>query len=159
MERHEREAPHRSSSSSRRGGGLRLGLRLFTKGHALLYALTGGRVGEKLGGAPVLLLTTRGRKTGKQRTTPLLYITDGDRFIVAASNGGLDQHPSWWWNLQADPDSRVRVGGQTIRVRAQQGGAEERTRLWSLFVGMWPRYGQYQQRTAREIPVIILHPV
>jgi deazaflavin-dependent oxidoreductase (nitroreductase family) len=107
----------------------------------------------------VLLLATTGRKTGKPRTWPLGYITDGDNLIVVASNGGMEWPPAWWLNLQADPMATVQVGRLQRAVKAEQANAQERDRLWSRFTAALPVYAGYQQRTKREIPVAILRPV
>jgi deazaflavin-dependent oxidoreductase (nitroreductase family) len=107
----------------------------------------------------VLLLTTTGRKTGKQRTWPLGYITEGDNWIVVGSNGGVEWFPAWWLNLQANPMATVQVGRLTRAVKAQKAIGPERERLWSKFTTALPAYAGYQQRTKREIPVVILHPV
>ena len=132
--------------------------RAATRFHTRLYRATRGRVGGRLAGGPVMLLTTRGRKTGKERTVPLLYLPDGNDLVVVASNGGTATHPTWWLNLQADPEATVEVGGRRMRVRARRAGAEERARLWPRLVEMYGGYEGYQQKTDREIPVGILHP-
>ena len=107
----------------------------------------------------MLLLTTTGRKTGKQRTTPLLYLKDGDRLVLVASNGGAPKHPTWWLNLQARPEAEVQIGSKKIRVTARQADQEERNQLWSKVVAMYPDYANYQKRAEREIPVVILQPM
>jgi deazaflavin-dependent oxidoreductase (nitroreductase family) len=130
--------------------------RAFTNLHVLLYQLSGGAIGGRMGKSPVLLLTTTGRKTGKLRTTPLLYLADGDRFVVPASNGGSTKHPTWWLNLLSNKDAVIQVKRQKIRVRAQLASTEERQGLWERLVAMYPAYADYQKRTRREIPVVIL---
>lgn len=134
------------------------GARIFTGIHTFFYRLSGGRIGGRFGKSPVLLLTTTGRKTGKQRTTPLLYLKDGDNLVLVASYGGAPTHPVWWLNLQAKPEAEVEIGRQKLRVTARQANAEERARLWPLLVAMYPSYAEYQKKTTREIPVVILHP-
>lgn len=133
--------------------------RWATKLHASLFRATDGGVGGRLVGCPVLLLNTAGRKTGLRRTTPLLYLRDGDRYVTVASNGGTREHPAWWLNLEIHPEATVEVGGRKVRVRAQEAGPEERARLWPRLVGMYSSYEDYQRRTDREIPVVVLHPV
>jgi len=130
-----------------------------TKIHASLFRATGGKVGGRLVGSPVLLLVTTGRKSGLQRTTPLLYLDDGDRHVIVASNGGAAKHPVWWLNLQANPEATVEVAGRKTRVRATEAQGEERARLWKRLVRMYGPYESYRKKTDREIPVILLEPV
>ena len=134
------------------------GQRIFTGMHTFLYRLSGGKLGGKMFNSPVLLLNTIGRKTGQPRTTPLLYLKDGDNVILVASDGGAPKHPVWWLNLQAKPDAEVEIGRDKLRVTAREANAEERSRLWPLLVDMYGGYADYQKKTTREIPVIILQP-
>ena len=127
--------------------------------HAAVLRATGGRVGGRMVGSPVLLLVTTGRKSGQKRTTVLLHLEDGGRYVIVASNGGTAKHPVWWLNLQADPEATVEVGGRKMRVRATEARGEEKARLWEGLVRMYPSYGDYQKRTDREIPVVVLEPV
>ena len=108
--------------------------------------------------APVLLLTTTGRKSGKQRTLPLLYLEDGGRYVVIASVGGAPKHPAWYLNLLANPTATIEVGRRKLAVSATTASAEERARLWPLAVQMYSGYDDYQAKTSREIPVVILAP-
>jgi len=133
--------------------------KLVTKLHTAVYRITGGRVGGRMVNSPVLLLLTTGRKTGKRRSTPLLYLQDGDDYAIVASNGGTPKHPVWWLNLQADPLAVAEIGGKKIRVRTEEAEGEEKQRLWERLVGMYPQYDKYQRRTDREIPVVLLRPV
>ena len=128
--------------------------RLFMKGHVSLYRLTGG----SLGGKTSIILTTIGRKSGQERDTPLFHFRDEDRYIVIASNGGAAKHPTWWLNLQANPRAKIQVGKQIIPVAAQQAVGDERKRLWSIIEENYKNFVEYQKRTEREIPVIILTP-
>lgn len=130
-----------------------------TKFHTALFRATDGRVGGRLLGSPVLLLVSTGRRTGRQRTTPLLYLPDGDRQVIVASNGGAAKHPVWWLNLEADPEATVEVEGRKTRVRAREAEGEERARLWKSLVRMYPAYESYQGKTDRRIPVVVLEPV
>lgn len=130
-----------------------------TKLHASLFRATAGRVGGRIVGCPVLLLNTAGRKTGLRRTTPLLYLRDGDRYVTVASNGGTREHPAWWLNLKAHPEATVEVGGRKVRVRAQEADLEQKARLWPRLVEMYSSYEDYQRKTDREIPVVVLCPV
>jgi deazaflavin-dependent oxidoreductase (nitroreductase family) len=124
--------------------------------HRLLYRLSGGRVGGRLWNLPVVLLTTTGRKTGKRRTVPLCSFRDGDDVVVIASYGGLDQPPAWWLNLQANPQAEVQDSGTRRQVIARNAGPEERARLWAEVTARAPGYLEYERRTTREIPVVIL---
>jgi deazaflavin-dependent oxidoreductase (nitroreductase family) len=128
----------------------------FTEVHKLVYRLTGGRIGGKHGRAPILLLHHVGRKSGKQRVSPLLYMPDGDNVVIVASMGGSDSHPSWWINLRANPETTVEIGREKRTVVAELVKADERARLWPKLVEMYPSYRTYQERTSREIPVVIL---
>ncbi|MEW6272804.1 MAG: nitroreductase family deazaflavin-dependent oxidoreductase [Thermodesulfobacteriota bacterium] len=127
--------------------------------HTALYRATGGRVGHSAGRITNLLLTTRGRRSGEERTVALAYLADGDRFVVVASNGGSDRHPAWWLNLRANPRARVEVGGRTVEVTAREATAEEHARLWPELKAVNPFYGNYERITERRIPVVVLAPV
>jgi len=134
------------------------GQRFFSGMHTFVYRLFGGKMVGRFGASPVLLLTTIGRKTGQARTWPLLYLKDGERFVLVASNSGAQNHPSWWLNLQAQPDAEIQIGNKKIAVTAVQAEPEEKKRLWPQLVAMYSDYAEYQKRTEREIPVVILHP-
>ncbi len=127
--------------------------------HTKVYRLTGGRILGKIGDAPVLLLTTTGRKSGKPRIRPLLYLADGAAYIVIASNSGSLTHPAWYRNLRSNPSATIRLGRCSLAVTAEASTGEERARLWAKALEMYPSYDTYQKRTAREIPVIVLKPV
>jgi len=124
--------------------------------HRLCYKLTGGAIGGGSAGMPILLLTTTGRKTGRPRTTPLLYVTDGENIVVVASNGGRPRHPHWWLNLVDNPEAEVQVRNEKRRVKAEEAIGEERERLWRLVVGMFHEYEEFQRATMRKIPVVVL---
>ncbi|HET8893333.1 MAG TPA: nitroreductase family deazaflavin-dependent oxidoreductase [Gaiellaceae bacterium] len=127
--------------------------------HVALFRWSRGRLGGRLGkNQPVLLLTTTGRKSGKPRTTPLLYVEDGDRYIVVASVGGAPKHPAWYLNLREDARATIEVGGRSLAVRAETAEPEERARLWQALTRMYPTYDAYQARTTRTIPVVALTP-
>lgn len=126
--------------------------------HTWLYRVTGGRVGHSAGRITNLLLTTTGRKSGNQRTVPLAYIPDGDTYVVVASNGGSDRHPAWWLNLKTDPRAVVEVGAKRVEVTAREANPGERSQLWPRLKADNPFYRQYEQITARHIPVVILEP-
>jgi len=133
-------------------------LNAFTALHVFFYKLSGGRIGGTFRGAPVLLLTTTGRKTGKHRTTPLLYIIDNKNYAVVASNGGRDSYPSWWTNLRKSPEAEIWIKKEKKKVRAEQAPDNEKARLWSLLTKMYPTYDDYQKKTTRKIPVVVLKP-
>ena len=109
--------------------------------------------------APVLLLTTIGRRSGEERTSPLIYVEDGNDVAVIASNGGRPRHPAWYLNLQAKPEAEVRVGADTRRVRFRVAEGAERERLWSRAAEVYPGYEAYRKRTERQIPVVILERI
>jgi deazaflavin-dependent oxidoreductase (nitroreductase family) len=127
--------------------------------HAHLYRLTGGLVGGRLpNGLNVLLLDHVGAKSGKRRTTPLVYIRDGDDLLLVASKGGAPRNPAWFHNLRANPGTQVQVGARRIAVTARIATAEERERLWPKVVETYSGYAGYQARTKRQIPLVILEP-
>jgi deazaflavin-dependent oxidoreductase (nitroreductase family) len=117
---------------------------------------TNGRKGHRWQGVPTLLLTTRGRKTGKLRRTALIYGVDGDRYVVVASTGGAAQNPAWYLNLVDDPEVELQVGAATFRARARTAHRDQKPPLWELMASIWPDYDKYQAKTKREIPVIVL---
>jgi deazaflavin-dependent oxidoreductase (nitroreductase family) len=131
-------------------------MRMISGTHEFWYRLTGGLIGSRIGGLPILLLTTTGRKSGRKRTMPLVYLADGDDMVVIASNGGADQHPAWWLNLRENPQAEVQLGGSTKTVVAEKATGEERERLWRDVVEMYHGYDEYRRMTDREIPVVIL---
>jgi deazaflavin-dependent oxidoreductase (nitroreductase family) len=133
-------------------------LRAMSGLNTALYRLTGGRVANRMGKAPILLLTVAGRKSGKRRTTPLLHGRDGDNYVVIASMGGAPKHPAWYHNLQGQ-EAEIQVGRKRLRVRARDAEGEERERLWALMVSLYPSYDDYQKKTERRIPVVVLEPV
>lgn len=133
--------------------------RAITGLHVALYRASGGRFLNRFRGGPMLLLTTQGRKTGRSRTTPLLYVRDGNDFVVVASNGGMDWEPAWWLNLKSDPIGQVQAGARAHRVRAEQVEPADRARLWPRLTRMYSAYDGYQRRVSREIAVVRLRPV
>ena len=132
----------------------------LTDVHVGAYRLTGGRIGAKIprGKGEMLLLEHVGAKSGKHRTIPLLYIDDGDDLVIVASKGGSHKHPAWFHNLMANPATRVQVGSEKREVVARKAGRREKKRLWPQVVEVWPDYENYQERTEREIPLVILSP-
>ena len=130
----------------------------FTHANVMLYRRSGGRLGNTVKGAPVLLLDHVGRKSGRARTAPVLYMRDGEDLVVVASRGGSDAMPAWWLNLQANPTTTVQIGTERRRVAVREANAEEKAELWPRLVEMYGDYEIYQRRTEREIPVVILSP-
>jgi deazaflavin-dependent oxidoreductase (nitroreductase family) len=120
------------------------------------YVESDGENGHEWQGVPTLLLTTRGRTSGKLRRTALIYGRDGDSYLVVASKGGAPQHPSWYLNLVANPDVELQVGAEKFSARARTATPEDKPRLWSLMTAIWPDYDDYQKKTDREIPLVIL---
>ena len=128
--------------------------------HIRRYVTTGGTDGhEWKPGVPTLLLTTTGNKSGLRRRTALIYARDGDTYLVVASNGGSAGHPAWYRNLDADPHVQVQVGDKEFDATARTATGEERERLWPLVTKVWPAYDEYQTKTARQIPVVVLTAV
>lgn len=139
--------------------------RYLSRAHAAMYRVTQGRLGGNLRvgagfrkPAPTLLLEHTGRKSGNRFTTPLLYITDGDNVIIVASAGGRDEHPQWYRNLMAHPETHVTIGSDRRAVTAVQADPTERTRLWPHLVDAYADFNSYQTWTNREIPVMVLTP-
>jgi deazaflavin-dependent oxidoreductase (nitroreductase family) len=139
-------------------GPARLALKLGSAAHAGLYRATGGKLFGRMGKSPIMLLNTVGRKTGRKRTSPLLYVMDGEDFVIIASKGGAPTHPAWYLNLKANPDATVEVGDRKVRVRAEEVDSDEKVHLWQKMVEMYPTYDDYQTKTKREIPLLILRP-
>jgi deazaflavin-dependent oxidoreductase (nitroreductase family) len=135
-----------------------LWIKITSATHLFWYRLTGGLIGGSIFGAPILLLTTTGRKSGARRTTPLLYLEEDGRYIVIASNGGNPNHPAWYLNLRAQPEAEAQVRSRTLPVRARVADEAERARLWPKVVEMYSGYADYQRSTTRRIPVVILDP-
>lgn len=128
-------------------------------GHTALYRATGGRIGHRVPGAPpMLLLDHVGAKSGAKRTSPLVYVRDGNDLVLVASKGGYPKNPGWFYNLQANPDTEVQVGSEHRSVHARLVDPEERKRLWPMALKVYGGYADYQRRTEREIPLVILEP-
>ena len=127
--------------------------------HIHAYAGSDGQEGFYWRGYPTLLLTTRGRKSGKLRRTALIFGQDGGNYLLVASKGGAPRHPQWYLNLSANPRVTLQVRAQKIAGRARTASADERPRLWKLMAQIYPPYDEYQARAGREIPVVIVEPV
>ena len=124
--------------------------------HLSKYQATNGADGHIWNGVPTLLLTTTGRKSGKEGTLPLIYGVDGARFVIVASRGGAPDHPGWYKNLAAHPAVKLQVAADKFAARASTAKGPERAKLWSLMTKIWPAYDDYQSKTTREIPVVVL---
>ena len=129
---------------------------LFGQEHVERYRATGGNEGHEWQGTQTLLLTTTGRKSGEERTTPLIYGRRGDAYMVVASKGGADEPPAWYLNLQANPDAEIQVKADRFSVRARDATPDEKPEAWKTMTAEWPAYDEYQQKTDREIPVVVL---
>jgi deazaflavin-dependent oxidoreductase (nitroreductase family) len=121
-----------------------------------LYRASGGRIGGSFDRAPVLLLHHVGRKSGQERVAPLLYLPDGEDVVIVASYGGAPKHPAWFHNLRDRPETEIQIGRERRPVTAHVAGPEERARLWPALLDLYPAYGTYQDRTEREIPLVVL---
>jgi deazaflavin-dependent oxidoreductase (nitroreductase family) len=128
---------------------------LFGQEHVRVYRETGGEQGYQWRGTTILLLTTTGRVSGEERTAPLIYRDDGETWVVVASKGGAPDHPNWYKNVVAEPDATIQVRRELIPVHARTAEGAERTRLWQRMAEVWPAYDSYQERTKREIPVVV----
>ena len=135
-----------------------IGVRLMSWANTAILKLSGGRLGNTFSGAPVLLLTSTGAKSGVERTTPLIYLADGDDLVLVASKGGMSHSPGWYHNLMAHPAARVQIGSEQRDVSARRATDQEKARLWPRLVEIYRDYDDYQARTERNIPVMILSP-
>ena len=126
--------------------------------HRVLYRLSGGRIGSHIWGLPIVLLTTTGRESGRQRTGPRCSLRKGESLVVIASDGGLDRAPAWWLNLQREPRATVRIGSATRNVVAREAEGDERAQIWAEVTRIAPGYLGYERRTERRIPVVVLEP-
>jgi deazaflavin-dependent oxidoreductase (nitroreductase family) len=127
--------------------------------HIQQYVETDGQKGHIYNGTPTLLLTTRGRKSGKLYRTALIYGQDGERYLLVPSNGGSDEHPSWYRNLVETPEVDLQVGAEKFKARAHVATPEEKPALWAIMTKIFPTYNSYQKKAKREIPVVILERV
>jgi deazaflavin-dependent oxidoreductase (nitroreductase family) len=129
---------------------------LFGQEHVDRYLATDGKEGHDWLGTQVLILTTKGRKSGELRTLPLIYGTSGDDYLVVASKGGWHKPPAWYLNLESDPEVEVQVKGDRFKARARDATPEEKPEMWKTMTSEWPAYDDYQRRTERQIPVVVL---
>jgi deazaflavin-dependent oxidoreductase (nitroreductase family) len=134
--------------------------RRFMGAHPFLYQRTGGRLGHSIPGVPgkMLLLDHVGAKSGRLRTSPLLYVADGEDLVVVASKGGFPKNPAWFHNMTANPETSVQIGSERRPVRARVARPEERERLWEMVDRAYQGYADYRARTEREIPLVVLEP-
>ena len=129
---------------------------LFGQEHVDRYVATGGEEGHEWQGTTTLILTTKGRKSGDDRSTPLIYQEHDGHLLVVASKGGSDDPPAWFKNLEADPEVKVQVKADRFPARARVAGAQEKPGMWKTMTAAWPAYNDYQKKTDREIPVVVL---
>jgi F420H(2)-dependent quinone reductase len=139
-----------------KSSGFRIVIKAISTLHRFMYRASGGKLGKTFFGSPILLLTTTGRRTGRPRTWPLTYLPEGDRLIIIASNGGQLNHPAWYLNLRANPQVSVQLGDRVHTMVARTTEGDERARLWSRVVEEYPVYAEYQRKTDRQIPVVVL---
>lgn len=133
---------------------------LYGTEHVDRYVATDGDEGyDWRNGTTILILTTKGRKSGAERRHPLIFRPYGDAYLIVASKGGSDEPPSWYLNLQADPNVTVQIKGDRFQARARTATAEERPKMWQHMAEVWPDYDGYQKKTSREIPVVVLERV
>lgn len=135
------------------------GENIFNAIQIALYRLSGGKLAGNFQGVPILLLTTTGRKTGKKRTTPVLYLKDNDQIVIVASHAGAPKHPGWWHNLQHHPRTEIQIQRNTLPVEAREATPAERERLWPMLIALYPDYANYQKRTTRTIPIVLLQTI
>jgi deazaflavin-dependent oxidoreductase (nitroreductase family) len=131
---------------------------LYGQEHIDRYVATDGREGHDWQGTQTLILTTTGRRSGEPRTHALIYGRHGDDYMVVASKGGAPHHPAWYLNLETNPEVEVQVKGDKMRAKARTATPEEKQELWPIMTSEWPAYDDYQKRTDREIPLVILEP-
>ena len=133
-------------------------LKYFSQAHIWVYQRTNGRLGAKLLKFPAALITTTGRKSGKQRTTATLYLRDGDRVVLPASFGGRDSNPAWYHNLKSHPEVHVQIGDEHLTLVARDATRQERDRYWPQLTEMYPPYRDYRDATDRVIPLVVCEP-
>jgi deazaflavin-dependent oxidoreductase (nitroreductase family) len=129
---------------------------LFGQEHVRRYRKTDGAEGHDWQGTTVLILTTTGRRSGEARSTPLIYGKHGEEYVVVASKGGAEEHPSWYLNLSDQPEVDVQVRGDRFKAHARTAADDEKPELWRMMADRWPAYNEYQRKTRRDIPVVVL---
>ena len=137
----------------------KLMLKVMIPVYIFLYRLTGGAIGGQIQGLPVLLLTTIGRKSGQPRTVPLGFLRDGSTYVIIASYAGLPRHPAWFLNLESHPEATIQLKKRQMQVKAETANQEKKRELWARLMEVAPGYADYQKRTSRDIPMVILHPI
>jgi F420H(2)-dependent quinone reductase len=137
---------------------LKAAMKQFARAHIWVYQRTNGRLGAKLLTFPSALVTTTGRKSGRKRTTPTLYLRDGDRVVLPASFGGRDRNPAWYHNLKSDPAVHIQIGAEHLNLVARDATQQERDRYWAQLTEMYPPYRDYREATDRVIPLVVCEP-
>ena len=132
---------------------------LYGQEHVDAYLATDGEEGHDWRGTQTLILTTTGRKSGKQRLTPLIYGRHGDDYLIVASKGGTPENPDWYRNLSANPEVEIQVKGDKLRARARTATPAEKAEMWPIMTKEWPDYDDYQTKTDRDIPIVVVEPV
>ncbi len=148
-----------SSHPIRNSALLKFALKRFARAHIWVYQRTHGRLGAKLLWFPAALVTTIGRKSGEPRTTPTLYLRDGDRIVLPASYGGRDHHPAWYLNITEHPKVKVQVGPDVLEMIARDATDDERRMYWRKLTRIYPPYKGYQDAADRRIPLVVCEPV
>lgn len=142
----------------RNSGVLALAMKYFSRAHIAVYQRTGGKLGSRLFWFPAALLTTEGRKSGQPRTTPTLYLRDGERVVLPASFGGRDENPLWYRNLKTNPQVHLQVRGEHLDMTARDATDAERKRYWPRLIKMYPPYRNYRDAADRVIPLVVCEP-
>jgi len=137
----------------------KLKFKILTRIHVFLFRASSGKIGRTMNGNPILLLTTTGRKTGKPRTTPLMYVHKDNEYLIAGSDGGANQNPTWISNLNSKPEATIEINGKTIQVKAVITSGDERDKLYENFKALWVNFAEYEKKTTRKIPVVRLQPI
>jgi deazaflavin-dependent oxidoreductase (nitroreductase family) len=132
--------------------------KLVSKIQVVVFRSTNGKLMANMRSMPILLLSTVGRKSGRMRTTPLMYLRDGESYVITASNSGSDRHPAWFYNLQASPQVEIEIPGKRLQATASVATPDERDQLWPILVAKAPFYDGYRKKTSRSIPMVFLKP-
>jgi deazaflavin-dependent oxidoreductase (nitroreductase family) len=146
-------------SESQKSGLQTTDLSLLGDAHVQAYRETNGEKGYLWNGAPILLITTKGRRTGQQRTIPIIFAYDGDACVIIGSKGGSPTHPKWYLNILEEPRVEIQIKGEKFEAVTRTAESPERERLWAEVMKVWPKYDEYQSRTSRRIPVVVIERV
>jgi F420H(2)-dependent quinone reductase len=133
-------------------------MKVMAKVHTFILQMSGGRIGNQMGGQKILLLHHVGAKSGKKYATPVGFVQERNVYVIVAAAAGQPHHPGWYYNLQKNPDTTIEIMGKPIKVKAEVTLKEQRDLIWAVLSARFPQFDQFQQKTAREIPVVLLHP-